>query len=127
MTKAKKIIYWVATAWLALGMLSSGIVQVQRVQTEVDFIAHLGYPLYFLTLIGIWKIAGAAVVLMPKFTLLKEWAYAGFFFTMTGAIFSHIAMHDAITEIFPSVLLLLLTIISWYYRPADRRLILTTQ
>jgi len=87
MTKKNKIIYWVATIWLALGMLSTGIVQLIKMDEEIAMMQHLGYPVYFLTIIGIWKILGVATVLIPKFTLLKEWAYAGFFFAMTGAVF----------------------------------------
>ncbi|MEX0721272.1 MAG: DoxX family protein [Balneolaceae bacterium] len=118
-TKRNKIIYWIATIWLALGMLSSGIVQLLKVEEEVDFIIQLGYPSYFLTLLGIWKIIGVVAVLIPKFPLLKEWAYAGFTFAMTGAAFSHIAS-GTMNEIFPSLLLLTLIVISWYFRPADR-------
>jgi uncharacterized membrane protein YphA (DoxX/SURF4 family) len=54
-------------------------------------ITHLGYPVYLLTLLAAWKIFGVVAILIPKFPLLKEWAYAGFFFIMSGAIFSHIA------------------------------------
>ena len=123
MTKRNKIIYWVATCWLALGMLSTGMVQLLKVETEVENITKLGYPVYILTILGIWKILGTAVVLMPKFPLLKEWAYAGFFFAMSGATFSRILAGDPGTEIFPSLLLLVLTVVSWYFRPADRKLV----
>lgn len=75
MTKRNKIIYWVATLWLALGMVSTGVVQLLKIKTGqggVNSITHLGYPVYFLTLIGIWKFLGVVAVLIPKFTLLKE-------------------------------------------------------
>ena len=123
MTKRNKIIYWISTIWLALGMLSSGIVQLLNMKEEVDFIIHLGYPVYFLTILGIWKILGVVTLLIPKFPLLKEWAYAGFFFAMSGAVFSHIASGNSMKEIFPPLLLLLLTVVSWYFRPADRKII----
>ena len=123
MTNRNKIIYWIATLWLALGMLSTGIVQLLKMEEEVDNITKLGYPVYFLTLLGIWKILGVAALLIPKFPLLKEWAYAGFFFAMSGATFSRIASGDSISEIFPSLLLLILTLVSWYFRPADRKVI----
>ena len=123
MTKRSKIIYWISTIWLSLGMLSSGIVQLLRVKEETDFIINLGYPVYFLTLLGIWKIFGVLVLLVPKFALLKEWAYAGFFFAMSGAAFSHIASGSSIGEIAPSIFLMVLIILSWYFRPADRKLI----
>jgi len=126
MTKRNKIIYWVATIWLALGMISTGIVQLFKMkegQGGADSITHLGYPVYLLTILGVWKFLGVVTVLIPKLPLVKEWAYAGFFFVMTGAIFSHIASGDAVKDIFPSMLLLVLTIVSWYFRPADRKMI----
>lgn len=130
MKKRNKIIYWIATIWLSLGMVSTGIVQLlklQQGQGGTEMITHLGYPPYIVTILGAAKIAGVIVVLMPKLPLLKEWAYAGFCFIMAGAFFSHLATNDAITEIFPSLLLLVLTIVSWYFRPAGRKLIPVTQ
>ena len=122
-----KLIYWISTLWLALGMLSTGLVQLLKMKAEgaasgAEGITHLGYPIYFLTILGIWKILGVVAVLVPKFPLLKEWAYAGFFFAMSGAIFSHIAVGDPVKEVFPSVLLLILTVVSWYFRSAHRKL-----
>lgn len=125
MTKRNKIIYWIATIWLALGMVSTAAVQLLKTkagQGGVDSMAHLGYPVYLLTILGVWKILGVVAVLMPKRPLLKEWAYAGFFFAMSGAICSHLAVGDAAKEIFPSLLLLILTIVSWYFRPAERKM-----
>lgn len=127
MTKRNKIIYWITTLWLALGMLSTGIVQLMKIQEEVDNMTHLGYPLYLLTLLGIWKILGVGVVLIPKFTLLKEWAYAGFFFAMSGAVISHIAIDGFTGKVFPPLLLMILTVLSWYFRPDDRKIISINQ
>ncbi|WP_411823926.1 DoxX family protein [Leptospira sp. 'Mane'] len=121
MTKTNKFIYWISTLWLALGMLSTGIVQLIQMKEEVDKITELGYPIYFLTIIGVWKILGVIAVLIPKFPLLKEWAYAGFFFAMSGAVFSHLASEDGAKEYFGPILLIILTVISWYFRPADRK------
>ena len=125
--KASKIIYWIATIWLALGMLSTGIVQLLKTEEEVDMMTRLGYPIYFLTIIAVWKILGVVAVLIPKFPLLKEWAYAGFFIAMSGAIVSHLIIGDEAIEIFGPTLLLILTVVSWYFRPADRKLILVNQ
>jgi uncharacterized membrane protein len=124
MTKRNKIIYWIATIWLALGMTATGISQLIKMDKEVENFSNLGYPSYLMTIIGVWKILGVITVLVPKFSLLKEWAYAGFFFTMTGAIISHLVTGDEAKELFGPALLLILTIISWYFRPADRKLIL---
>ena len=134
MTKRNKIIYWISTIWLALGMLSTGTLQLFKVKAEgavappgVYGITRLGYPIYFLTILGVWKILGVVALLIPKFPLLKEWAYAGFFFAMSGAVFSHIASGDSMTENVPAFLLLILTVISWYFRPADRKIISVNQ
>ncbi|MGO1245772.1 MAG: DoxX family protein [Sphingobacteriaceae bacterium] len=121
MKKRDKIIYWVATIWLSLGMVSTGIVQVIQMNEEVQKMNDLGYPSYFLTLIGVWKLLGVVAVLVPKFPLIKEWAYAGFFFLMTGAIFTHLTVGDEWVAYFGPVLLLVLTIISWFYRPKGRK------
>ena len=123
MTKRNKIIYWVATLWLALGMLSTAIVQLIKMDEEVKNFSNLGYPLYLMTLLGVWKILGVIAILIPKFPLLKEWAYAGFFFAMSGALFSHIISGDDAIALFGPALLLVLTVLSWYYRPADRKVI----
>ncbi len=130
MPMRNKIIYWISTLWLASGMLSTGTLQLFRAKAEgavappgVYGITHLGYPVYFLIILGAWKILGVVALLIPKFPLLKEWAYAGFFFAMSGAVFSHIASGDPMIENIPALLLLALTIISWYFRPADRTII----
>ena len=121
MTKRNKIIYWITTLWLSLGMVSTGIVQIIKMKEETEMMTHLGYPLYFLTILGIWKILGVIAVVIPELPLLKEWAYAGFFFAMTGAIFSHFAVGDGAKEFFGPTLLLILTILSWYFRSQDRK------
>src|SRR5690606_19713405 len=90
MNKTKKIIYWVATIWLSLGMFSTGIVQLLKMKEDVAKMEHLHYPLYLLTILGVWKILGVIVILLPKLPVVKEWAYAGFFFAMSGAMISHI-------------------------------------
>lgn len=123
MTKRNRIIYWIATIWLALGMGSTGVVQLLQMKEEVGMMTHLGYPAYFLIILGVWKILGVIAILIPKFPLLKEWTYAGFFFAMSGAVFSHLAIGDGAKEFFGPVLLLVLTIVSWYFRPLDRKMI----
>lgn len=129
-TKTTKIIYWISTLWLASGLAATGVQQLMKVQLEgalsppgVYGIVQLGYPVYILSLLGIWKLLGVIALLIPKFPLVKEWAYAGIFFLLTGALFSHIAVDHPAKELFPSFLLLLLTGLSWYFRPAGRKLI----
>src|SRR6266481_5474915 len=94
MSKRNKIIYWIATGLLAFGMLQSGIFAVLRTKQWIDIVTPLGYPVYFLTILGVWKILGVIAILVPRAKLLKEWAYAGFFFAMTGALVSHLACGD---------------------------------
>jgi uncharacterized membrane protein YphA (DoxX/SURF4 family) len=124
MKKRDKIIYWIATIWLALGMLSTGIIQLLRIEKEVAYIMELGYPVYLLSIIGVWKILGVIAILIPKFPLIKEWAYAGFFFSMSGAIFSHMGAGNPVEKMLPPLLLLALTFVSWYFRPLDRKVMI---
>jgi len=121
MKKRDKIIYWFSTIWLSLGMVSTGIVQIIHMDEEVNKMKDLGYPSYFLTIIDIWKLLGVIAILLPKLPVVKEWAYAGFFFLMSGAIFTHLAVADKAVIYFGPALLLLLTIISWYFRPVERK------
>ncbi|MFZ4928649.1 DoxX family protein [Chryseobacterium sp. Mn2064] len=121
-TKRTKIIYWIFTLWMALGMVSTAIVQLMKSKDELTNFTGLGYPSYLMTIIGIWKILGVIAILIPKRLLLKEWAYAGFFFVMSGAVISHLIVGDEAGRTFPAVLLFVLVIISWYFRPADRKI-----
>jgi hypothetical protein len=112
MTKRNKIIYWIATIWLILRNGINRYRTVIKMKQETDMMTHLGYPIYFLTILGTWKLLGAVAVLIPKFPVLKEWAYAGFFFAMSGAVFSHFAVGDGGKEFFGPSLLIVLT---WYH------------
>ncbi|MDB5024198.1 MAG: DoxX family protein [Mucilaginibacter sp.] len=126
MTKRNKIIYWISRIWLALGVLSTGAVPLfkgKRGAAGVGSITHLRYPTYLITRRGVWKILGVIAVLIPKFPLLKEWTYGGFFFVMSGTIFSQIALGNSVNEIFPALALLILTVVSWHFRPADSKII----
>ena len=107
---------------MSLGMVSSAVMQLMRHTLENELMVHLGYPLYLQTMVGVWKLLGVIVVLAPRLPLAKEWAYAGFFFAMSGAFVSHVALGDPFSEIFPSVLLMILTVVSWYFRPESRRI-----
>ena len=90
----------------------------------VDLITPLGYPLYLLYILGTWKILGVIAILMPRFKLLKEWAYAGFFFAMTGALVSHLASGDfGVKAILGPLFQTIFVILSWYFRPAERKII----
>jgi hypothetical protein len=123
MSKTTKIIYWVATIFLATGMLAGGLQQLFQVGGYVEIITGLGYPKYFMSIIGAWKVLGVIAILVPGFGLAKEWAYAGFFFVMSGAVCSHLAAGHPFNEIYPSLTLLIFTVVSWYTRPPVRKLV----
>lgn len=130
MSKTKKVIYWIATLWLSLGMVSTGLVQLFKGKGGaggLDSVTQLGYPVYILTLLGIFKLLGTIAILVPKFALIKEWAYAGFFFLIVGAIFSHIATGFSLQYLIPCFLLLVLTLLSWYLRPDSRKIVSLNQ
>ena len=122
MKKRDKIIYWVATIWLSLGMVSGGVFQLMKMEDAVNSFNNLGYPEYLLTVLGVWKLLGVVAILIPKYPILKEWAYAGFFFAMSGAMISHLIMGDPFSETFPSIFTLILTLLSWHFRPTDRKI-----
>lgn len=125
MSKKNKIIYWVSTLFLSSGMLAGGIQQMLQIGGYNEIVTRLGYPLYMLSIIGVWKILGVTAILLPRFPLIKEWAYAGFFFVMTGAAISHMVMKEPFIEVVPSLTLLIAIVISWYFRPIDRKMRVT--
>jgi hypothetical protein len=128
MKKGNIIIYWVATVMLCFGMLGSGLAQIFHAKEMVNLVVPLGYPLYLLTIIGIWKVLGVITILMPGLKLQKEWAYAGFFFVMTGALISHLASGDfSLKGIIGPIMQTLFIILSWYFRPPERKIILANQ
>lgn len=83
--KTKAIAYWVCTVLIGLSFLSSGAAHLLRVPQVVEGMTHLGYPAHFVTILGVWKVLGGIAVLLPGFALLKEWAYSGMIFDLTGA------------------------------------------
>ena len=121
--KAKPILYWVTTILVALPIGSGGVAQVAHSQQNVDGFVHvLGYPLYFVTILGVWKVLGAIAILVPRFPRLKEWAYAGIFFDLTGAAATWAAVGGP-GEAFHIVAPLIiagLTVASWALRPQSR-------
>jgi hypothetical protein len=123
MEKRKLIWYWIITGLLSFCIFSGGLAQALQLKETIEGFKPLGYPTYFISLIGIWKMLGVIAILIPKFKLLKEWAYAGIFFTMTGAVISHIASNDVKAQIIAPVVLAVFTVLSWYLRPADRKII----
>jgi hypothetical protein len=113
--------YWLATVLVAAELALGGIWDIARVPYVRDLVAHLGYPSYFLVLLGTWKVLGALALLAPRRPLLKEWAYAGTFFTYTGAVVSHLATGYDLGELGLLTTLTALTVLSWALRPPSRR------
>lgn len=122
MNKRKNIAYWVTTGLLCFCLLG-GIGQLFQVKEIVAGFAPLRYPLYFISIIGFWKTMAIIAILAPKFPLLKEWAYAGVFFAMTGASVSQIAAGSPAFHIIVPLVIAGLAIASWYLRPPSRRII----
>ncbi|WP_067664538.1 DoxX family protein [Nocardia miyunensis] len=120
-TRTRSIAYWTATLLIAAELGVGGIWDVARIPYVRDLVVHLGYPTYFLVLLGVWKILGAIVLLVPGRALLKEWAYAGAFFVYTGAIASHLTTRYAVGEVAVLTMMTALTVLSWALRPSGRR------
>jgi hypothetical protein len=123
MEKRKLIWYWIITVILSFCIFSGGLAQAVQLKGVMQGFKPLGYPNYFISLIGVWKVLGIIAILIPKFKLLKEWAYAGLFFVISGAVISHIASGDVSVQIIAPILLAVFTVLSWYLRPADRKII----
>ena len=123
-TKAKNIVYWTTTILVALPIGSGGVAQIaQFAANPHGIVPVLGYPLYFFAILGFWKALGAIAILVPRFPRLKEWAYAGIFFDLTGAAASVIAVHSYgayAFHVFAPLILAALTVASWALRPPSR-------
>ena len=114
--------YWLATALLLSELVLGGIWDVLRVPRVRELIERLGYPTYFLVILGVWKLLGAVALVIPRFPRLKEWAYAGIVFNLTGALISHVVSGDI--EPGPMAYLVVMigaTAASWFLRPPSRR------
>lgn len=120
---ARIIAYWTATVLIALALLSGGIASVARAEPNVRGMAELGYPAYLLTVLGVWKLLGAAALLAPRLPLVKEWAYAGIAFDLSGAAFSHAAIGHPAPKVAVPLVLLAIAGCSWALRLESRRLV----
>lgn len=114
--KAKITGYRISTALVVLAMLSGGVADLMHPKTVVEGMARIGYPLYFLTILGLWKVLGGIALVWPGVPRLKEWAYAGIFFLLTGAAVSHAVCGEMGRVISPTVFAVL-GMVSWALRP----------
>jgi uncharacterized membrane protein YphA (DoxX/SURF4 family) len=127
--KTKMIGYWVTTIIVALELLTGGVTDLIHGPAllfagdpVVSVLAQLGYPVYLLTILGVWKLLGAVVLLVPRFPRLKEWAYAGTFIEMTGAAASWVARGGGMGDLIVPLAFAVLTLTSWALRPPSRTL-----
>ncbi len=122
--KAKPIVYWIMTILVAFFIGPGGATQVaQYLGNPHGVVAQLGYPMYFFAILGVWKMLGAIAILVPRFPRLKEWAYAGIFFDLTGAAASCAAVGGYGAYAFHVVAPLIITgftVASWALRPQSR-------
>lgn len=127
----KVISYWITTIFTAFELLAGGATDLLHGRAALvagepvtEILSHLGYPVYLLTILGIWKVLGALALLAPRLPRLKEWAYAGCFFLYAGAVASGIVrgLNDPGTFIWPPCIFAILTLASWALRPRNRRL-----
>ena len=117
------IAYWATTALLVFELALGGVWDILRVPQVRGLIERLGYPLYFLVILGTWKLLGAVALVIPGFPRLKEWAYAGVIFDLTGAVASLLASGfiDPGTLAYP-IVMTGVAVASWALRPPSRRL-----
>jgi uncharacterized membrane protein len=125
MNKTCRIAYWLTTTLVAAELALGGVWDLLRTPYVRSVIEHLGYPSYFLVIIGAWKVPGALALVVPRFPRLKEWAYAGAFFTYTGAIASHLVVGDGPDKWAAPLVFAGLTGTSWALRPASWRELIT--
>ena len=115
--------YWILTGLVCLSQGASGIMDLAGAEQIMEGLAALGYPAYVATILGVWKLGAALTLLAPGIPLIKEWAYAGLFFDLTGAFSSHYLNGDGPADLAPPLIVLALVIGSYLLRPADRRLV----
>ena len=121
-SRARTIGYWVTTALVAFAIGSGGAAQLAHLPANVEGTLHLGYPVYLLTILGVWKVLGTLAVLAPGVPRLKEWAYAGMLFDLTGAAASHAAVGDPVGNVATPLIILGIVMASWALRPESRKL-----
>lgn len=121
-SRTRMVLYWIATSLMALEMVTGGSWDLLRMAYVRKLMDHLGYPDYMLTILGVWKLLGAIAILAPGFPRLKEWAYAGMIFDLTGAAASHLACHDPGGKVAVTLALSAIALLSWALRPDGRKL-----
>jgi uncharacterized membrane protein YphA (DoxX/SURF4 family) len=121
-SRNRLIAYWIITVLIAVEFLVGGVMDIFKIPPYDAVASHLSYPAYFSIITGIWKVLGSAAIIVPRFVILKEWAYAGMFFNMTGAVASHIFANDAIVVLIVPIIFACLVVASWALRPPSRKI-----
>ena len=119
---ARTVAYWATTAFVVFNLLSGGLAELMQLKGNIEGMQALGYPLYVMTILGVWKVLGSVALLAPRFPRLKEWAYAGIFFNMTGAAISHLVVRDEAWHVYYTASVAVVSLISWALRPESRTL-----
>jgi uncharacterized membrane protein YphA (DoxX/SURF4 family) len=117
---SSKMVFGVVTAVVCAAFLGSGIANLVHAPSIAADMAHLGYPAYFSTILGAWKVLGAIAIAAPRLRRLKEWAYAGMIFDLSGAVFSRAVSGDGFAGVAPPAIIAALVVASWALRPNDR-------
>jgi uncharacterized membrane protein YphA (DoxX/SURF4 family) len=118
----RTIAYWLMTAVIIFVMGSGGVADIMRIPAVVQGMSQLGYPAYFCVILGVWKVLAALAFVIPRTPRLKEWAYAGTIFDLTGAAASHFAVGDPPLKVATPLIFVLIAVASWSLRPPSRRL-----
>lgn len=121
----KRVGYWVCTGLFCAVLGFSGFAHFGHLEDMVESMTLLGYPSYFMTILGAAKLAGVVTLLAPGIPLVKEWAYAGFTFNLLGATTSHIFVADPVSETVAPLIIFSLCVGSYLLRPVDRRLVVS--
>jgi uncharacterized membrane protein YphA (DoxX/SURF4 family) len=120
--RLKTAAFWTVTIFGPASFVIGGVINLRGGPDVAATMAHLGYPLYFAAILGVWKLVGAIAIAAPGLPRLKEWAYAGFVFDLSAAAASRAAVGDAVSDIAAPLVFLALVLASWALRPASRRL-----
>jgi len=118
----RAVVYWATTGFVVFNMLSGALAELVQLTPTSEGMQALGYPLYMMTILGTWKVLGSIALLAPRVARLKEWAYAGIFFNMTGAAVSHLVVGDEAWHVWYTASLAIVVLVSWALRPDSRTL-----
>ena len=118
----KRVAYWFATGLISLSFVTGGLAYISKAEVPMAGMAELGFPVYFVVMLGVWKLLGGIVILLPRLALLKEWAYAGIAFNLIAAAVSHASIGHPANKVIVPLILLAIASASWALRPSSRRL-----